>query len=92
MRGKKTNEVKREIEPELLDREDQAEYTAELALLRAEVQHIQAHASALNGMIRCEGRFMKPAQIRAEIQALREALEKIAARHEVRTEAARLCA
>ena len=88
----KKPEVRKVIEAELLDREEQALYAAELALLRAEVQHIQAHASALNGMIRCGSAFMKPERIRREILELQATLEKALARQSVLQYCAKHCA
>lgn len=79
-RTTKGRQVRREIHPELLDREGQAVYRVRIGQMIKDVRTVQAHASALNRMITCSDEFVRPEMIRAEMRALKQAIEASLAR------------
>lgn len=81
-------EVRREIEPELLSKKEQAEWSARRGLLRADIRHIQGHATALGHLAQCGNEFLREDLIDAELVKLLEVVSQALARRE----AARLCA
>jgi|GEM_PF-4932104 len=69
-------EIVREIEPELLDQKDQAEIAAAQMAVRASVNHITGHATALRGQMMRPNAILQPSKIEAHfVKLIRDAEE-----------------
>lgn len=79
----KKNEVVRVIEPELLDRADQAKLTALQMRVRSDIRHVQAHATALNGLAMCGNDLINLTEADAELARLEETVARARARLEL---------